>query len=316
MTDSSGARVVAVSDINVGVAKKTAERYGADFCERGEDLIASRKVDAVVVTSTDATHETYVVEAIKNGKHVFCEKPLAAKAEGARRIVNAEMAAGRHLVQVGYMRRYDAGYLQLKDVISKRTLGEPLLVHCAHRNQDVSESYTTSMAIENSAVHEFDILRWLLDEDYVSARVILPKKTRHSHAQLHDPQIILLETKSGVHIDIEVFANCKYGYDIKCEVCCEDGTISLPEPPNPVIRRSGARSVEIFPDWKKRFAAAYDVEIQKWINATIAGTVGGPSSWDGYLASFTAACCSKARDSGTLVPISTEGRPAFYASGL
>ncbi len=309
---SSGARVAAVSDINLAAAREVAATSGAELFERGEDLIASRGVDAILVTSTDSTHERYVLAAIENGKHVFCEKPLAPGPDGARRIVNAETAAGRRLVQVGYMRRYDPGYVALREVISGRRLGAPLMVHCAHRNRSASDSYTTSMAIENSAVHEFDILRWLLDEDYVSARVILPRKTRHSHAQLHDPQLILLETRSGVAIDIEVFVNCRYGYDIKCEVCCEDGTISLPEPSHPVTRTNGARSVKIFADWIGRFEAAYDAEIRQWIDATAAGSAVGPSAWDGYVATFTAACCSKARDSGALVPVSIEERPALY----
>ncbi len=313
MTASSGARVVAVSDVNAAVARETAQKCGAQLCGSGEALIAAGDVDAVLVASTDATHERYVLEAIKRGKPVFCEKPLAPGAGSARAIVDAEIAAGRHLVQVGYMRRYDQGYLQLKDVIASRRLGAPLMVHCAHRNQSAGESYTTAMAIENSAVHELDILRWLLDEDYVSARVILPRRTRHSHAQLQDPQMILLQTESGVSIDIEVFVNCRYGYDIKCEVCCEDGTVSLPEPSNAVVRASGARSVEIFADWIRRFEAAYDVEIQAWIDAALAGTVTGPSAWDGYVATLVAGFCSRARESGAVVPISVEEPPAFYA---
>ena len=312
MTKLQGARVVAVTDINAENANKVAEKYGVRFFENGEDMIASPEVDAVIVTSWDPTHEKYVMESIKNGKYVFCEKPLAEKVDGCKRLVEAEMAGGKQLVQVGYMRRYDAGYLQLKDVTSNRKLGEPLMLHCAHRNPYVDGNYDTPMAVENSAVHEFDVLRWLLGEDYVSAQVVLPKKTRHSHAKLHDPQIIMLETKSGVRIDIEVFVNCKYGYDIKCEVCCEDGIIFLPEPANPLIRTNAARSVEIFMDWKKRFVAAYDVELQQWINSTKAGRVDGPTAWDGYMAAVTASACSKARDTQTIVPINMPECPDFY----
>lgn len=61
----------------------------------------------------DPTHEEYTA-AIAAGKPVFCEKPLAMSAEGCRRIVDAEMKAGRRLVQVGFMRPYDEGYLALK----------------------------------------------------------------------------------------------------------------------------------------------------------------------------------------------------------
>ncbi len=311
-TRCGGARVVAVADVNAAAARQTAEEYEARPFDRGEDLIAAQEVDAVLVASSDATHEPYVLEAIGRGKPVFCEKPLTPGPDGSRRIVDAEIAAGRHLVQVGYMRRYDPGYLQLKRVIGSGRLGAPLMVHCAHRNRTAGRGYRTAMAVESSAVHELDILRWLLGEEYTSARVIFPKRTRHCPERQQDPQVILLETRSGVHIDIEVFLNCRYGYDIKCEVCCEDGTIALPEPSNAVVRESGARSVEIFPDWIRRFEAAYDLEIQDWIDGARAGKVAGPNAWDGYAAAFAAACCGQARDSGAQVPIGLAATPAFY----
>jgi myo-inositol 2-dehydrogenase/D-chiro-inositol 1-dehydrogenase len=312
MTKLQGAKVVAVSDINADGARKVAEQYGAKFYASGEGLIASRDVEAVIVTSWDPTHEKYVLEAIKNKKHVFVEKPLAVRAEDCRRIIDAEIAGGKQLVQVGYMRRFDSGYIQLKEAIQSRKYGEPLMLHCAHRNAGADESYTTAMEVENSAVHEFDVLRWLLDEDYDSARVVFAKKTRHSHENLRDPQIIQLATKSGVLIDIEVFVNCQYGYDIKCDVVCEDAIISLPEPSNPQIRSNAARSVEIFTDWKKRFVSAYDLELQLWINATKEGRVDGPSAWDGYTATYAATICSQARDSGETVKFQTEEMPEFY----
>jgi myo-inositol 2-dehydrogenase/D-chiro-inositol 1-dehydrogenase len=62
---------------------------------------------------------------------VFCEKPLAMSAEGCRRIVDAEMKAGRRLVQVGFMRPYDEGYLALKKVIDDGDIGAPLMLRCA-----------------------------------------------------------------------------------------------------------------------------------------------------------------------------------------
>lgn len=307
-----GARVVAVSDINKEFGQKVAEQYGAKFFEKGEDLIASDEVDAIIVTTIDATHEQYVMSSIENSKFVFCEKPLAAEQEGCKRIVDAEVAGGKQLVQVGFMRRYDPGYRQLKEAIKTRKYGEPLMLHCAHRNLSVDSSYTTPMAVENSMIHEIDVLRWLLEEDYETAQVVFPKKTKHSHEKLQDPQIMMLTTKSGVRIDVEAFVNCQYGYDIKCEVCCEEGIISLPEPSNPLVRTKAARSVEICEDWKDRFIDAYNIEIQEWINSTKKGRVDGPTAWDGYVGSITAAAASKSRDTQTIVTIEMEECPSFY----
>ena len=75
------------------------------------------------------------------------------------------------------MRRYDSGYQKLKKAIESFEIGDVLMMHCAHRNSSVPESYVTEMAVSDSLVHELDAVRWLLKEDYVSAQMILAKKT-------------------------------------------------------------------------------------------------------------------------------------------
>jgi myo-inositol 2-dehydrogenase / D-chiro-inositol 1-dehydrogenase len=311
-----GAKVVAVSDINAERAKQIAQEVGAKFVETGEELISLPEVDAVVVTSWDPTHEGYVLEAIKNKKYVFCEKPLAVESEGCLRIVNEEVKVGKKLVQVGFMRRYDKGYGEIKEILDSRKLGEVLMLHCAHRNPEVDESYTTPMAVENSVVHEIDTLRWLLNENYVSAQVILPKRTSSAHEKLHDPQIVILETESGIHIDVEIFVNCHYGYDIKCEVMCEKGMVSLSDPSYSSVRTEGKDYTGVSADWKQRFVGAYDREIQLWVDSVIADELTGPTAWDGYVASVTSTACSQARDTGERVKIEIEECPDLYNSKL
>ena len=113
-----GAKVVALADVNAKQAEETAAGLqGVKVYPTGEALIAAPEVQAVVVTSWGPTHETYVLASIKAGKPVFCEKPLATTAEACLRIVDAEIASGRHLVQVGFQRRYDKGYRALKKAI-------------------------------------------------------------------------------------------------------------------------------------------------------------------------------------------------------
>jgi myo-inositol 2-dehydrogenase/D-chiro-inositol 1-dehydrogenase len=311
-TKLQGGRVIAVSDVNAEFGEKTAKAYGCKFYSDGEALINASDIDAVIVTTIDEYHEQYVTAAINAEKYVFCEKPLAATQEGCSRIVKAEMAGGKKLVQVGFMRRYDPGYRQLKKIIDERTYGEPLMLHCAHRNYEVGNDYTTPMAVENSMIHEIDVLRWLLNEDYATAEVVFPKKTKYAHKDLQDPQIMILTTKSGVRIDVEAFVCCHYGYDIKCEVCCEEGIVSLPEPSNAGIRTNASRITPICRDWSERFVEAYNVELQEWINATKDKKVDGPTAWDGYVGSITAGAASRARDSKTVVKITTEEKPSFY----
>jgi len=308
----AGGKVVAVTDINEQSAKEAAEICGARVEKDGLSVVNAPDVDAVMVTSFGGAHAESVLQAIAAGKPVFCEKPLATTADDCKKIVDAEIAGGKKLVQVGFMRRYDKGYMQMKQLIDSGEVGTPLMVHCAHRNPTVADNYTTAMAVNDTAIHEIDILHWLVNDQYVSAQVIIPKSSRHSRTDLKDPQIMLLTTESGIVIDIEVFVNCVYGYDIQCEVCCEDAIIRMPEPSFPVVRKDAKRSVELEVDWKQRFIDAYDVEIQDWINSTLKGEVNGPTAWDGYLAAVTADALVKSQTTGAVEPIETGAAPVFY----
>src|SRR6266481_5919337 len=93
----------------------------------GGEVVAVTDVDAALVASWGPAHEEAVIAAMSAGKPVFCEKPLAPTEEACLRIVEAEMAAGRRLVQVGFMRRYDAGYHALKAALEAGEIGAPLL---------------------------------------------------------------------------------------------------------------------------------------------------------------------------------------------
>ncbi|WP_263262930.1 Gfo/Idh/MocA family oxidoreductase [Pseudomonas sp. RIT-PI-S] len=310
-----GSRVVAVTDINLEQAAKVVaeQRLTAELYPDGHALIASSQVQAVVVTSWGPSHEEYVLAAIAAGKPVFCEKPLAVSAQGCQRIVEAEMAHGRRLVQVGFMRPYDAGYRQLKAILDSHRIGTPLMVHAAHRNPTVAANYTTAMAITDTLIHEINVLAWLLDDQYVSAQVVFPRRTSQAREPLRDPQIVLLETAKGVRIDVEVFVNCRYGYDIQCEVVGEEGIARLPEPSAVQLRSEARRSTEILMDWKDRFIAAYDVELQAFVDDLATGALSGPSAWDGYLAAVTADACVQAQQQAAVIPISLPERPSFYA---
>lgn len=308
----TGAKVMALSDINVEKAKRIADKYGAKFYATGEEVIEAPEVDAIVIASWDPTHTQYVIASIKAGKFVLCEKPLATSAEDCKKILETEIEGGKQLVQVGFMRRFDRGYRQIKSVIESGKIGQPLMVHCVHRNRIPGPKHTTEMNIKNSVIHEIDVLRWLLGEEYKIAQVLMPKSSRLAEDGLRDPQIVLLETQSGVRIDVESFVNCQYGYDVQCEVVGETGTIRLPDPANVVMCSQGAHSYEIFPDWSDRFVEAYDIEFQQWVDAVKQGVVKGATAWDGYIACVTADACTEAREKGTIMNITMPECQKFY----
>jgi myo-inositol 2-dehydrogenase/D-chiro-inositol 1-dehydrogenase len=309
----SGSTVVAVTDVDAARAQQVGVGLpGARVHATGQELVIDPDVDAVLVTSWGPTHEEYVLAAIDAGKPVFCEKPLATTEEACLRILDAEVALGRRLVQVGYMRRYDSAYRALKAVVDSGDIGAPLLVHSAHRNPSVPSHYTREMAITDTAVHDIDVVRWLLGEEIVAVRVLTPRRSRHG-GDLQDPLFMLFETESGALVDVETSVNIRYGYDIRGEVVGEDGTVSLGDASPVVVRRGGGATAHVPADWRERFIGAYDVELQEWVNACAAGECHGPSSWDGYAVAVVSDAAVKALHSGDRVPVALRDRPDLYA---
>jgi myo-inositol 2-dehydrogenase / D-chiro-inositol 1-dehydrogenase len=311
----SGGAVVAVTDVDTGRAQQVATRLpGAMVLPSGRDLIEDSRVDAVLVTSWAQTHEEHVLAAIEAGKPVFCEKPLARTAEACGRIIDAETATGRRLVQVGFMRRYDAAYNALKAVLDDGGIGAPLLMHCAHRNPSAPPyDFTTDMVVSDSAVHEIDLVRWLFGEEVAATSILKPRRSGRAAEGLYDPLIVLLEMVSGVLVDVEVFINAGYGYDIRGEIVGEDGTVALGDGDAVAVKRDGRRGGRVPADWRERFGRAFDAELQDWLKAVAARELTGPSSWDGYAAAVVTESCLEALRTGCRTAVSLRERPGFYA---
>ena len=309
----SGAEIAAVTDVDAARAQAVADPLpGARVHRTGQDLVDDERVDAVLVASWGPTHEEYVLASIAAGKPVFCEKPLAPTRDACLRILDAEVMSGRRHVQVGFMRRYDAAYRALKEVVGGGSLGAPLVVHCAHRNPSVAPMFTSEMAINDTAIHEIDTTRWLLREEIVATRVLQPRRNSRAPAELCDPLFVVLETASGALIDVEVSVSIGYGYDIRCEVVGERGTASLPDASDVIVRRDGLRGGPVPSSWRERFLRAYDIELQEWIDAVGVGSCTGPSAWDGYAATAVAESCVTALHTGDRATVSLVDRPDFY----
>ena len=306
------AQVVAVSDVNVEGAKQVGERVGARVYADGHELIGDDQVQAVLVASPGFTHEEFTLACLAADKPVLCEKPLAPTIDACLRVLEAEAAKPRRLIQVGFMRRYDDGFRALKAAVDAGRVGRPLLLHCRHRNADVPPGFTSDMMITDSVVHDIDVTRWLLGQEIVAATVLKARPSSLAPEGLQDPQMVLLETAEGVLVDVESFVTCQYGYDIRYELVGESGTVSLGEQPGVQVRAEGGHHGPVPADFRERFAAAYQRELQGWVAGVLQGQVTGPSAWDGYATQAVAEAGVESQAKGGRVPVELVERPALY----
>jgi myo-inositol 2-dehydrogenase/D-chiro-inositol 1-dehydrogenase len=310
-TVPAGASVVAVSDVGAEQAAEVAARIGATTFATGEQLIESDDVQAVIVASWGPTHARYVLAAIKAGKPCFCEKPLAETEEDCSAILDAEVAFGRRLVQLGFMRRFDAQYLAMKEAIRSGQIGAPLIFQSGHRNPSVPGYYTANNALTDTAVHDIDIARFLLDDEPAAISVKAPRKNSRGGA-LADPLLTLIEMRSGALVTIETSVNIAYAYDIRGEVIGETGVVTLAERNPIVVKANGVFSGRVPADWRERFVDAFDAEFRAWILSAKAGGATGPSAWDGYVATVTSSTGVEAMAEGSTKVIALRERPALY----
>lgn len=308
----SGGKVVAVSDLFVEGAHKVGDPIGATVYSNSADLVNDPDVDAVICTTPGFAHKETLMQALELGKPIFCEKPLTTNAEDSLDIIDAEMEVGKRLIQVGFMRRFDTSYRQVKQMLDSGDFGMPLYLKCTHWNPRVDNQYDTAMTVTDTAIHEIDVIHWLVGDDYASAQVMVPRQTSDKRWDLKDPQLMFLKCKSGLIAMVEVFVNCKFGYDVNCQIVCENGVIDLPKPSFPTYRKAGGITTPIEQDWQKRFANAYEIEIQEWVDATRRGEVNGPNAWDGLIANVTADALLVSQQSGEEVPVQVGPRPEFY----
>ncbi|HEX2073015.1 MAG TPA: Gfo/Idh/MocA family oxidoreductase [Geodermatophilus sp.] len=313
----SGATVVAVSDAFAEKAEQVAASVpGCRVIGDPLAAIADEGVDAVVIATPGQFHEEQVLACIERGIPVLCEKPLTMEAETSLGVVRAEdeyaARTGRRLVQVGFMRRFDPEYAELKALITSGGLGEPLVVHCAHRNAAVPPHFTSEMMINDSVVHEVDVTRFLLDEEIAAVTVFRPKATRHAVAGQSDPLLVLFETTGGRMVHVECFVSTGVGYEVRTEVVGEDGSAMIGLDLG-LVRSTGGqsgatRSTGIAPDFRQRFGRAYDIELQRWVDAARRGEIDGPGAWDGYAAQAVCAAGVEALRTGRRTEVRMESR--------
>lgn len=309
-----GSRVTVVNDFFADKAEALAASVGARALEDPFEAINDAEVDAVVIASPGPSHDAQVNACLDRGIPVLCEKPLTTDSESAYKIVEKEAALGQSLIQVGFMRRFDAEYVKLKALLDSGSLGAPLQVHCTHRNPDARPEFDSQMMIQDSVVHEVDVTRFLLGSEITSVQVLAGRASSKAPVGFHDPMLVIFETESGALVDVEMFVRAGIGYEVRTEVVAETGTAMIGLDTNMISKTLDHRwGGTIAPGFIERFGAAYDTELQRWVNAAKKGTIDGPGAWDGYAAAAVCEAGVEAVRTGRKVAVAMGPRPAVSA---
>lgn len=318
----AGGKVTGIFDVVDAAARKAVDDFGLDaqIFSSADALIESKSIDAVVVASRNDAHLQPLLKAISVGKPVFTEKPMTISGEDSLKIVEAEVALGHKFTRVGFNWRFDPGYAALKKYVDSGEIGSLLLAGMRHYNARAATTYyRTDNVINDTLIHNFDILHYLFNDEYRSIEMKFARQNSlnpNPAENLREPQLAIFEFAHGAIATAEANINCQYGYDIQCRLVGESGIVSLPDVATPEIRREGQISHAIDSSWTARFVDAYNNEFRAFFDDVEndhepASPVA--TAWDGYVASVTADAAIESLHGAGKVPLTFAERPALYA---
>ena len=308
----AAARVVAVMDVDEVRAREVADACGgAAVYTDPQQVIAASDVDAVLITAPDRFHAELTLACIEAGKPVLCEKPLATSAEEAKRVIDAEVAGGKRLVQLGFMREYDPAHRRVKQVCENGELGRLLVFRGVHVNRLTGAPRLVEDVINNSAVHDIHSARWLMEDEIVRVRTAyIPGESERLETARY--VLIQLHFVGGALGLIDLNADSDYGYEVDVEVTGERGIAETNALASAVVRLDNHRKQWIEDDWLQRFDDAYLHEARAWVRSVVEDRPAGPSAWDGYVSMLVVDACIESAHSGQPVEVVASDRPELY----
>jgi myo-inositol 2-dehydrogenase / D-chiro-inositol 1-dehydrogenase len=282
----SGVRVVAVADPNKEAAERGKSISNAEVALTDiEKAITHRGVDAVVIVTPTQTHARLIELAVKAGKAVFSEKPIALDLTETSRVVGLAQEKGAS-VQIGFMRRFDPGYAKAKARITAGELGKLETFRALSR-----DTYPPSLNFLKSsgglfldmAVHDLDLARFLVGEvDEVLAWGAVLIDERFAQANDADTATTLLRFKNGVLGVTETSRRSNWGYDIRTEVAGSIGKVIIEAPQKTplLFAREFSSSFDHFENFPDRFEKAYQLQMQSFFKDLQAGNKPSPGPED------------------------------------
>ncbi|MBV7329090.1 Gfo/Idh/MocA family oxidoreductase [Chloroflexi bacterium TSY] len=306
------AQVIALMDVDKVRMNQVAQESGASYTfSDADELIHHADVDAILIAAPDRFHAALTLSCIEAGKPVLCEKPLATSAAEAHKVIEAEVAGGQRMVQLGFMREYDPAHVDVKRIIDSGDLGKPLAFRGVHINPTQNMLRTVEDVITNSVIHDIHSARWMMGDEVESVytNAIPSAQERPDTARF---VLVQLQYRNGALGQIECNSESGYGYEVEVKMTGETGSVQTNSFQSSIVNKSNQRSQWITEDWLQRFDMAYKLEGRAWVQSIIDGVPTGPSAWDGYIAMIIADACIESAKSGLPQNITIPERPPIY----
>lgn len=304
-----GARLVAVADALPEAAGALAARTGAALRDSAAILTAG-DVDAVVIATPTDTHLELIEGAARQGKAIFCEKPVDMSVDNIRRCIDAVEAAGVPFM-TGFNRRFDPGFAALRARIRTGAIGAVELVQITSRDPappPISYIARSGGLFRDMMIHDFDMARFLLGEEFTRLHAV--------GSALVDPAIgaagdvdtaaVILTTASGRICQISNSRRAAYGYDQRIEVHGEKGMLRAENQLETTVELATAEGFLRDPAqhfFLERYAPAYLAEMAGFVAAVTGGTAPDPGIGDGLRAQMLADAAAASCASGQPVEI-------------
>ena len=293
------ANVIVIADPDAGAAERgrdlaRARRASADPME----AIHDPDVDAVVIVTPTTTHASLIDAALRAGKAVWTEKPIAQELSDTARIVDLWRETGIP-VQVGFMRRFDPGYERAKALIDAGSLGRIEQFRALSRDTNpppLEFLLTCGGSFLDMSVHDLDVARFLVGEvEEVHAWASVLFDDRFAQADDWDTSVIMLKFRNGALGVIETARHSTWGYDIRAEVAGAIGKVVVDGgQKTPAVHfRDVATEGDLYGDFMDRFEIAYRRELEVFFEDLGAGRPVGPGPDDAYETLRLAVACTK-----------------------
>jgi len=264
------------------------------------ECLDSGAVDAALVATADATHYDIVRACLDRRIPVLCEKPLTTSPQRSLDLMQAEQKYGSRLVQVGFMRRRDAGYRQMKRTLAGGHAGTPMLVQHRNHNPSCAIDFDVTQLISSSASHDIDLFRWFTEEEVAEVSCTVKQSPDGEAVAI----LLSLRSTTGILGLSEIGRGPGLQYDIRCDIIASAGSVSLGTP-SQLTRATGSDGAGTFlpGDWIERFEGAYRTQDIDWAASVARNTLPGPTAYDGYANNAVVHAALQALATGQTTPV-------------